>query len=285
MPHLFATRTPASALSALIARLCAENPQRGAGFAYSAIAEATSFEVDDLRAVLRGDVPLVGSDLARLGLGIAVARDASGLLPFSYGADAVLAAMPQDEEDGPIRYRMIMSTSDVDKAGDIVDQASWKLDDFRRNPVAPWAHSSWSLPVGRWHEVGVSGGSLTGLLEPFVPSSPTLHPIAAAVAELLAGGFVRAVSVGFIPEIVIPRGSLAEGDPLFGRRGYIYRNNNLIECSPCTIPMNGAAVRVEQAATAAPAAVEPVRLSWMAQAPSAETPPPPRGKIPWLERK
>ena len=242
--------------------------------------------MDDLRAVVRGDTPLAGSDLTRLGLGLAVARDATGLLPFSYGADAVLAASPPSEEDKPVRYRMTMSTSDVDKAGDIVDQGTWELDDFKRNPIAPWAHSSWSLPVGRWHEVGVSGGSLTGLLEPFVPSTPTVHPTAAAVAELLAGGFVRAVSVGFIPKVVIPRGSLAEGDPLFSRRGYIYRNNLLIECSPCTVPMNGAAVRFESIPeTPAPMKLEPVQLSWMGRAPIAETiPPPPRGKIPWLER-
>src|SRR5262245_58124685 len=92
--------------------------------------------------------------------------------------------------DDPLEF--VMSDGSVDRMGDVIEPEGWQLDRFRRNPVALFGHDP-GFPVGKWRDVGVRRGQLTGTLELMEPVSERLREIHAAVT----GGVLRAVSVGF----------------------------------------------------------------------------------------
>ncbi len=137
-------------------------------------------------------------------------------------------------EDGTVR-RLLMraALATEDRKGDVIDANGWELEGFRRNPVFLWAHDRTRPPIGVAREIWVAGGSLNAVVE-FAPTS-----FAKEISELYTRGFMRAVSVGFLPlETEIRTASN-------GRRGYLYRRQELLEISAVPVPMHsGALARV-----------------------------------------
>ena len=58
----------------------------------------------------------------------------------------------------------VMSDGSVDRMGDVIEPDGWRLDNFHSNPIALFSHDP-LLPIGKWHDVGVRDGQLTGRLE------------------------------------------------------------------------------------------------------------------------
>lgn len=126
------------------------------------------------------------------------------------------AAPMSDAEDGLITRAMhvkaidekkryvdfVASTDVVDAHDEIIDQASWQLDDFLKNPVVLFAHQSRELPIGRAVDVGVRSSNGSGMrLESRIEFAPEeLNPKAEQVFRMLQAGFLKAVSVGFLPK-------------------------------------------------------------------------------------
>jgi len=138
------------------------------------------------------------------------------------------------------RTTVIASTADTDRMGDIVDQASWKLDGYRQNPVILWAHDASLPPVGRAVDIGVRDGRLMATIE-----WDRGHDLGATVARQFAEGFLSAVSVGFRPGRTMMAGELPEGDARrmsLGKYGVVYLDNELLEVSAVPVPANGAAL-------------------------------------------
>ena len=136
-------------------------------------------------------------------------------------------------------FRFECSNEDVDLAGDIVFQNWTNLAAFEKNnPVALYCHDSFSPPIGRWKNMKVATRAdgkrrLLGDLE-FASSQ---YPLAATLANLVRGKFLRAVSVGFKPEKMEypsdktrPNGSIN------------FLQSQLLEISLCAIPMNSGAL-------------------------------------------
>jgi HK97 family phage major capsid protein/HK97 family phage prohead protease len=113
--------------------------------------------------------------------------------------------------------------------GDVIEPDGWRLDNFQRNPVALFGHNA-SFPIGKWHDVGVRKGQLTGRLELLDPVSDRMREIHAAVA----GGVLRAVSVGFHSDKVEP---LKSG-------GIRFVEAELVECSLVSVPANPNALAI-----------------------------------------
>src|SRR4029077_20996443 len=86
----------------------------------------------------------------------------------------------------------VMSDGSVDRMGDVIEPDGWKLDNFRKNPVALFGHNP-SFPIGKWSEVVVRGKQLVGRLALIEPVSDRMRELHAAVDA----GVLRAVSVGF----------------------------------------------------------------------------------------
>lgn len=125
--------------------------------------------------------------------------------------------------------RFVFSTADVDHSNDVIKQDGWDTSVHRRNPVALFAHDSSALPIGRASNVGVVNGKLMGDIE---FAGPETYEFADTVFQLVKGGFLKAVSVGFIPQDW--KFTSDKSRP----QGLDFIKSLLLEISICAIPAN-----------------------------------------------
>jgi len=126
----------------------------------------------------------------------------------------------------------VLSTEDIDRHGDIVDQASWKLDSFLSNPVLLEQHKSWEFSIGRFESVEVEDDpNLEGKqrLVGRAKFAVEEYERARVAFDLVKGGFMNTVSVGFIPHLV-------EYDE--DQDALIMKENELLEVSLVSVPSN-----------------------------------------------
>ena len=93
-------------------------------------------------------------------------------------------------------YSVIASTASADRQGDSIIQSGWDTNNFKKNPVMLWAHDYSALPIAKATGVNVDNRGLVLDYE-FAPAEG--NPMAQQVKTLVDGGFLNAVSVGFIP--------------------------------------------------------------------------------------
>jgi HK97 family phage prohead protease len=125
----------------------------------------------------------------------------------------------------------IMSDDSEDRFGDIIDPKGWVLDEFKRNPIALFGHSS-SFIVGRWENVRVEGNTLRGHLKLLGAGiSSRIDEVVAAVKA----GVLRAVSVGF---------RSIEAEPRNDKGGLLFKKSELVECSLVAVGANVNALQV-----------------------------------------
>lgn len=137
------------------------------------------------------------------------------------------------EKDGQKRAVFVASTDTPDRYQDIVDQATWKLDNYRANPVVQVDHDYRVEATVARGQVATDGGVLTLEIEAWAETAR-----AQDVRALVEAGIVHAVSVGFRPGRMIPRSQLPPEDPRRGDRGYIMYDCELLEVSIVAIPAN-----------------------------------------------
>lgn len=129
-------------------------------------------------------------------------------------------------------FEFILSTEDVDRAGDIVRQV-WELSAFNRNPIALWAHDH-ERPIGSWVNVGVKGGKLTGRLTLAERGTSSFIDMLRGLVEQR---ILRAVSVGFKPLARELR--LDQNERVLG---YTFTKSELLEGSLVSVPANANAL-------------------------------------------
>jgi hypothetical protein len=159
------------------------------------------------------------------------------------------AASPPTSWDPKTRTaRFVMSAEIEDLDKDIVVQEGLDIEQFLKNPVAPFSHRSSDFPVGKWANVVkiLNGrpkrheGDL-GL----VPDGK--DGVADRLAFHIGEGTIRACSIGFIPKRVRRREQSQPADG-YQYAGYMIEEATLLECSPCSIPANPAALAKSAAA-------------------------------------
>ena len=91
------------------------------------------------------------------------------------------------------KFEVIASTGQEDRLGDTINPDGWELRNFRKNPVMLWAHDNFAPPIARATRVWIEDKKLK-LKGEFAPT-----PFAQELRVLVEGGFLNAVSVGFIP--------------------------------------------------------------------------------------
>lgn len=91
----------------------------------------------------------------------------------------------------------IASDATLDRAHEVIVPEGWHLENYRRNPVFQNAHHYDNIlfTLGRATEVEVRGGRLWLRVQ----FASHINPLARMAYELYRSGFLRAVSVGFIP--------------------------------------------------------------------------------------
>ena len=139
------------------------------------------------------------------------------------------------EKDGTL-IGAIGSTADVDRYGEIIDQETWDLKNFKKNPVMLWAHNLTlgedRPPIGKLTKVKVEDGKLV-----FDAQFDMADPFAADIYRKYKEGFLNAFSVGFIPHVI--KRMDEKGEML---EHMVLQDNELLEMSAVPVPANAAAL-------------------------------------------
>ena len=134
----------------------------------------------------------------------------------------------------------IASTATLDRYHEVIEPSGWRLDSYRSNPVFQNAHNYgdilFTLGKALTTEVRSVGGAHA--LCQRIQFATEVNPVARIAYGLYKGGFLNAVSVGFIPLRWEDGGSSAasakgSNDP---RRRYL--EQELLEVSAVAIPAN-----------------------------------------------
>lgn len=129
-----------------------------------------------------------------------------------------------DAERRILRIRITDATED--RYRDVVDPKGGDFKNFKKNPVVPWAHDYWGLPVARDTGLEVEDAAVYG--HPQFPTAEE-HAFADTVYRLAVAGYVNAASIGFMPK---------EWTYDEERRGYNILRWELWEYSIVPIPAN-----------------------------------------------
>lgn len=126
-------------------------------------------------------------------------------------------------------FEVIISTADVDRQGESVNQSGWDLKNYLANPIVLWGHDYYSLPIGICDSIEVVNGNLVAKGR-FAPEEA--NPFAQQVRRLYDLKIVRATSVGFIAK---------------NMEGNVITEAELLEFSFVPVPANPAALSLSQA--------------------------------------
>lgn len=126
----------------------------------------------------------------------------------------------------------VMSTFDVDRDFERVDQGGWDLRNYLKNPVVLWSHD-YKIPAIGYAENVAAGKALEGDIR---FNSREFDEFGWSIGERVKAGTLRAGSVGFrVDEVEFFDGK--DGDT-----SLIYRKQELLEFSICCVPSNPFAV-------------------------------------------
>src|SRR3990167_3178322 len=144
------------------------------------------------------------------------------------GALAVKASAAPGSNGAPV-VDFIGSDETLDRYDEIIAASGWKLDNYRKNPVFQNSHKYGDVmhTLGKSLITEVRGGKLFQRIE----FATAINPIANVAYELYRGGFLNAVSVGFIP-LKWENGTEKAG---CARK---YTEHELLELSAVSVPAN-----------------------------------------------
>ena len=127
------------------------------------------------------------------------------------------------------------STGDKDRMGEIIKPSGWKLNNYKRNPVFLGFHNYHEPPIGKAISVEKTDNALTFDIE-FADAET--YAFADTIYKLYKGGFMKAVSVGFIPL------KWEDGDSTTDDKGVrrTYLEQELLELSAVSVPANANAL-------------------------------------------
>lgn len=135
----------------------------------------------------------------------------------------------------------VLSDSSVDRYGDTIDQKGWKVDNYTANPVVLFGHDAESVDnvVGKMVQIRNEDVGLVGDIE-FMEGS--INPVAETVFQMVKGGYLNTVSVGFQPI----DWSLAKDPSRPG--GVDFKRQELLEVSIVPVPANPNCIQLARAA-------------------------------------
>jgi HK97 family phage prohead protease len=159
----------------------------------------------------------------------------------------VRAGLAVGGDDARRAIRYCYSDGTIDRYGDTIAAEGWELEAYLANPVALWAHDSCAPPIGKGANLAIESQRLMGDIE-FAPVE--VYDFADTVYRLCLGGYVKAVSVGFMP---LEWSFVSEKDRPYG---IDFKRQELLEISACPVPANPNAL---QEAKSAGISLEPLR--------------------------
>jgi len=132
----------------------------------------------------------------------------------------------------------VASTATLDRYHEVIEPAGWRLEAYRRNPVFQNAHNYgdvlFTLGKALFTEVRAVGDRQA--LCQRIQFATDVNPVARIAYGLYKGGFLNAVSVGFIPLRWEDGGAAGAEAGASARRRYL--EQELLEVSAVAIPAN-----------------------------------------------
>ncbi len=135
----------------------------------------------------------------------------------------------------------VVSTGDLARDKAIILPEGWELDDYRRNPVVLWAHDDREPPIGRATAIGLR--DVDGKAALVATTKFDLQDERArGIFDKVAGGFVSATSVRWIPLETETRKEGEGGEPTL-----VFVRQTLLEFSFVSVPADPGALVVRSA--------------------------------------
>jgi HK97 family phage prohead protease len=151
----------------------------------------------------------------------------------------VTASLPDPNPAGRPVLHFVASDNTLDRYGEVIEPSGWQLETYRRNPVIQNCHRYGdvldTLGKALVTEVRPVAGRLALYQE--IEFAVEVNPVARIAYGLYRGGFLNAVSVGFIP-LTWEDG---EKGSTVRRR---YTSQELLEVSVVSLPANPAALQL-----------------------------------------
>ena len=144
----------------------------------------------------------------------------------------------EKETNGERIFTSIISTSDVDRDGEVVIPHGMISKEFETNPIVVWNHDYNNPPIGKCLELKRENGKLIAIsqLAKDVPMADTLW-------KLMEQGILHGVSIGFMPTQDGAREPTKKDKEDFGEGVQkVYNKWKLLEYSLVTLPANQNAV-------------------------------------------
>ena len=130
------------------------------------------------------------------------------------------------EEQQSDIYTFVVSTPEVDRYGTIIIPSGINYTAYLNNPIVLAQHNADEWPIGKCLGFMMNGENLEATLQ-----FHRLTEEACVVADLVAAGYVKAVSVGIIP-------TESEEQTIDGKKVIVYPKSELVEFSVVSIPAN-----------------------------------------------
>ena len=143
------------------------------------------------------------------------------------------------EDDRTVEF--IATKEIADRDGEILMVKGIQTTNYKKNPVVLWAHERGSLPVAKAVKITKSGETLKIKVQ---FATPEEYGFADTVYKLVKGGYLGAVSLGFMPDfdkIEYPEVKLNQ------KVWRIFHKVDLLEMSIVPIPANQEALSVGKA--------------------------------------
>lgn len=137
-----------------------------------------------------------------------------------------------DEDEG-VLDAAVASVGVTDRAGDVIDQDGWKLQNFTKNPQLLWGHNQrdYRPPIGRVEKIWFEGKGEDKKLM-FRPKFDLKDDFAKEIYRKYKEGFLHAFSVGF---------------QAMEREENVFKEQELLEISAVAVPANPEALVVQRA--------------------------------------
>lgn len=135
-----------------------------------------------------------------------------------------------EKTEKPKIFRFVGSSEKPNRHGDIIDQDGWETGNWEKNPVILWDHNHSLPPIGRGIALQKKAKPKQLVFDVEFAETPLANEIRALVEQ----GFIKGVSVGFVPQEVEPVDP--KDDSWFAPRRY--KKQELLELSIVNIPAN-----------------------------------------------
>lgn len=97
-------------------------------------------------------------------------------------------------------FKMIISTDNEDRHGEIIDQNGWEFENYMRNPVVLWGHNSYEIPVGITDKIYIELDETGVFRRTIAEGRFASHEFAQTLRKLYDEKMLRTSSVGFLPK-------------------------------------------------------------------------------------